>query len=66
MVHVLHPVSDQDERVGVGRDDVRPRPETNELEWSGNPADLDFFFNGHERIGLLGAFFSSLENGEGD
>ena len=66
MIHVFHPVRNQDERIGVGRDDVRLGPETNEFERCGDPADLDFFFDGYERIGPLGAFFPSLENGQRD
>ena len=37
MIHVFHPVRNQDERIGVGRDDVRLGPETNEFERVGTP-----------------------------
>ena len=66
MIHVLEPVRDQDERIGVGCDDIRFGPETYEFEGSEHSADFDFFFDGHERVGHLRSRFPSLENGQRD
>ena len=52
----------QDERIGVGRDDVRLGPETNEFERCGDPADFDFFFDEYDDRSSRAC--SSLENGQ--